>query len=206
MEEHVAVWPHVWLMAAVVTATMLSISSARADRTDEDAQIIRRGYEIIDEIFPRGKKDLNLAGKDRELVGLGSYYVNTNGCNDCHTYPNWAAGHNPFNGEPQQVNTDRYLAGGRPFGSDSYGPIVSANLTPDLSEKPAGLNWWEFRNVMRTGHDPHVDGRLLQVMPWPIYRWKTDPELRAMYEYLRAIPSCQDTPSPEPACKINKIK
>jgi len=39
---------------------------------------------------------------------------------------------------------------------------------------------------------------LLQVMPWPLYRWKTDRELSAMYEYLRAIPPLLNNPSPGP--------
>jgi hypothetical protein len=30
---------------------------------------------------------------------------------------------------------------------------------------------------------------LLQVMPWPAFGKKTDQDLRAIYEYLRAIPS-----------------
>jgi len=41
---------------------------------------------------------------------------------------------------------------------------------------------------MRTGRDPD-DGHILQVMPWPVYRNMTDGDLRAIYEYLRAIPS-----------------
>ena len=135
MEEHIAVWPRVGLAALVVTATILSTSSARADDDDQ----IRVGYKIIAEIFPKGVKNLNIAGKDRELVGLGSYLVNTTGCNDCHTYPNWAKGGNPFLGEKEQINTERYLSGGRFFG-----PIKSANITPDLSGNPAGLDRREF--------------------------------------------------------------
>ena len=43
---------------------------------------------------------------------------------------------------------------------------------------------------MQTGHDPdRIPGRLLQVMPWPLYQWKTERDLTAMYEYLRVIPS-----------------
>ena len=65
---------------------------------------------------------------------------------------------------------------------------------------PAGLTWDAFREVMRTGLDPDPDypGRLLQVMPWPLYRWKTDRDLRAMYEYLRVIPHLDDNPKPGP--------
>jgi hypothetical protein len=52
---------------------------------------------------------------------------------------------------------------------------------------------------MRTGHNPNdPPGEILQVMPWPLYRWKTDEDLRAMYEYLRAIPSLPNNPTPGP--------
>ncbi|HEY0766382.1 MAG TPA: hypothetical protein VGD47_00375, partial [Steroidobacteraceae bacterium] len=32
------------------------------------------------------------------------------------------------------------------------------------------------------------DGTLLQIMPWPIYQNMSDRDLRAIYEYLSAIP------------------
>src|SRR5215468_10964586 len=86
----------IWLTAALLT-TALQTSAARAD---EISQILR-GYQIISEIFPKGTK-LNLAGKHWALVGLGSYLVNTTGCNDCHTHPNWALGGNPFLGQTKQ--------------------------------------------------------------------------------------------------------
>jgi hypothetical protein len=35
---------------------------------------------------------------------------------------------------------------------------------------------------------------LLQVMPWPVYRNMTDRDLRAIYEYLRAIPCVEGDP------------
>jgi hypothetical protein len=35
-------------------------------------------------------------------------------------------------------------------------------------------------------------------MPWPLYQWKTDRELTAMYEYLRVIPSLVDNMNPGP--------
>ena len=99
-------------------------------------------------------------------------------------------------GEKEKINTDQYLSGGRKFGT-----IVSANITPDKKHdgKPAGLTWDGFREVMRTGHDPRDPADdLLQVMPWPLYRWKTDRDLKAMYEYLRAIPHLADNPNPGP--------
>lgn len=171
MEWPILVRPAIWLVGAIAMA-MLQASAAQAQ---EFSQILR-GYQIA-------PVQLNLKGKDWALVYLGSYLVNTTGCNDCHTWPNWADGHNPYKGEPEQINTARYLAGGRDFGV-----AVSANITPDSTGKPAGLTWLEFLQVMRTGHDPK-DGDILQVMPWPLYKWKTDRDLTAMYEYLRAIPS-----------------
>jgi mono/diheme cytochrome c family protein len=135
---------------------------------------------------------LDLQGKNRALVGLGSYIVNAQGaCNDCHTAPPYAPGGSPFNGEPEQINTANYLAGGTAFG-----PFVSRNLTPDATGKPAGLTVDQFLQVMRTGQSPNVPGRLLQVMPWPVYGKMTDRDLRAVYEYLRAIPHAEPPPAP----------
>src|ERR1700722_13158228 len=99
---------------------------------DNDEARVRRGFEIA-------PVPLNLRGKDRELVGLGSYFVNALGsCNDCHsTGPaaEYAPGGNPyFKGSPPKVfNQSVYLGGGRNFGSLIPGTpeILSRNLTPD---------------------------------------------------------------------------
>ena len=95
---------------------------------------------------------LDLRGKNPALVGLGSYLVNaTGGCNDCHTHPNYAPGGDPFQGQPEMLNTGQYFAGGRQFG-----PVTSANITPDEFGRPAGLTREEFVQLMRTGRDPHA--------------------------------------------------
>jgi hypothetical protein len=184
MARGIAARSSIWF-AAVVTAAMLQGSAAQADGISQ----ILRGYEVISEIFPKGTK-LNFAGKDWALVGLGSYLVNSTGCNDCHTHPNWAANHNPYMGQPKQINTAVYLSGGRQFlKSDGTVLVTSANITPDKwTGRPAGLTLAGFLEVMQTGHDPK-DGDILQVMPWPLYQWKTGRDLTAMYEYLRVIPS-----------------
>jgi hypothetical protein len=153
---------------------------------------IARGFEIA-------PVRLNLTGKNRQLVGLGSYIVNAQGgCNDCHTNPPFLPGGDPFLGQPTRINAARYLAGGTPFG-----PFVSRNLTPQRNGRPANLTFEQFRIVMRTGIDPdreppHVPSLqrdLLQVMPWPVYRHMRRADLRAIYEYLRAIPSIPDDES-----------
>ena len=72
-----------------------------------------------------------MKGKNPALVGLGSHIVNTGGCNDCHTNPSCAPGGDPFQGQPEQINTAGFLAGGRHFG-----PFVSANSRPTRSAGP----------------------------------------------------------------------
>ena len=130
---------------------------------------------------------LDIKRGKRAFVGLGSYIVNAQAvCADCHSCPTYTKGGNPYAGEPTKLNAANYLAGGVPFG-----PFVSRNITPDASGKPAGLDFDEFLQVMRTGHDPDEPDEILQVMPWPIYANMTNHDLRAVYEFLRAIPSAQ---------------
>src|SRR6202048_5163745 len=146
MEMRIVARSGAWI-AAVAMATVLQVPAAGAD---EISQILR-GYEIITEIFSKGKM-LNFAGKDLALVGLGSYLVNSTGCNDCHTHPNYADNHNPYIGQPERLNTDFYLSGGRIFGPVATPIAVSANITPDKTTgRPAGLTLAGFLEVMRTG-------------------------------------------------------
>lgn len=153
---------------------------ARAQGEGEGQSRIERGYALA-------PVPLDLKGKNPALVGLGSYIVNAQGdCNACHTWPNFKPGGNPFLGQPEQINTDGYLAGGRPFVPPG---VVSANLTPNANGLPAGLTLAEFIGAIRTGHDPDDPARLLLVMPWPVFRNMSDSELTAIYEYLRSIPS-----------------
>lgn len=159
---------------------------------------------------------LNLRGKNKELVGLGSYLVNHGGCNDCHTAApetQFLDGHNPYFGEkPGKLNPATYLSGGQDFGPLIPGSahIISRNLTPDKSGKPeGGASFQEFLETLRTGKDhdnlhptctgapndhcipPPFDGSRLQIMPWPNYQKLTDHDIRAIYEYLRAVPCVQ---------------
>jgi hypothetical protein len=192
MQQHVVARPVIWF-AALALATLLCGDGVRAQQLDQ----ILRGYKIAaNQGIP-----LNLKGKDWATVGLGSYLVNTTGCNDCHTHPNWTTTGNPFNGQPEQINTAQYLSGGREFLNTAGTAIVatSANITPDKNDRPAGLTLAGYLEVMRTGHDPRdPPGDLLQVMSWPLYRWKTDSDLIAIYRYLQAIPSLPDNPNPGP--------
>jgi hypothetical protein len=183
-----------------VFAFLAGVSTIRADdgrdrdrERDEsraDEAQVKLGFEIV----PAGVF-LNLHGKNRTLVGVGSYLVNTSGCADCHTHPTYLPGGDPFKGQPELINFPQYMTGGAMFGP----VITSANLTPDGTGKPAGLTRREFIQTLRTGHNPHDPaGQLLQVMPWPSFGKKTEQDLSAIYEYLRALPSLPDNPAPGP--------
>ena len=181
-----------WLVACSVVAGvgLFGAPLGQADNFDALRDFnsrVARGFRIA-------PVPLRLRGLNPALVGLGSYIVNAQGaCNDCHTAPPFAAGGDPFMGEPEQINTAGYLAGGTPFG-----PFTSRNLTPRANGRPANLTYEQFLEVMRKGTDfknrhPQISP-LLQVMPWPVYGKMTALDIRAMYEYLSAIPSLP-TPS-----------
>jgi hypothetical protein len=194
---------HLWMaltLAAASTAALVaqadsgkgnadaSANSGAASLDDHDGRV-QRGREIV----PPGVI-LNLKGKQRGMVWLGSYIVNTHGCADCHTYPTYSPGGDPFRGQPERINAEQYMSGGRQFG-----PFTAANLTPDNAGRPAGLTREEFIQTLRTGHNPHDPaGEILQVMPWPMVGKMTNHDLSAIYEYLRALPSLPDNPKPGP--------
>jgi hypothetical protein len=168
----------------VVTVAFANGAASRHD-DDQDAvqSRVQRGFAIA-------PVELNLRGKNRELVGLGSYIVNAQGaCNDCHTCPPFTPDHDPYTGGDGVPNAANYLAGGTAFG-----PFVSRNITPDASGKPAGLSREEFIELMHKGHDPDNPGELLQVMPWPVYGRMLNRDLAAVYEYLRSIPHAETSP------------
>jgi len=129
---------------------------------------------------------LNVVGKNKEMVGLGSYMLNTVGnCNDCHSVMEYLPGHNPFLGEQEQIDPATYLTGGRAFGN-----VLSRNLRPEIGTGlPAGLTYDQFVDAMRHGADADHHGKLLQVMPWPDLQSMMDQDLRAIYEYLWSLPA-----------------
>jgi len=207
---------------AVVVLVGMSIPSPRGqafgqgDAANNEASEIQQGFAIA-------PVPLNLNGKNRALVGLGSYIVNAQGdCDGCHSAgpkTEFARGGNPYFGQPTKINPATYLGGGRDFGPLVPGSpdIISRNLTPDKTGMPeGGRPFSEFLQIIRTGVDldhlhptcsatvttnclpPPFDGDLLQIMPWPIYHNMTEHDLRAIYEYLSSIPCIPGPPAPDP--------
>jgi len=203
------------VIAMVTAGTLFRSQSVHAQSGGNDHESrVERGFEIA-------PVPLNLEGKDRELVGLGSYLVNgVVACNDCHgagPKTQFLPGGNPFFGQPKKINPATYLGGGQDFGALVPGSphIVSRNLTPDKTGHPeGGRPFPEFLEIIRTGVDldhlhppcsatltdnclpPPFDGNLLQIMPWPAIQNMTDYDIRAIYEYLSAVPCIEGPPPP----------
>jgi hypothetical protein len=136
------------LFFAVTLTSNLPVKGNDDDRNREnEAREVQIGFSIA-------PVKLNLKDKDPELVGLGSYIVNAQGgCNDCHTCPSYAPGHNPFPppifgaGGDGQINAATYLAGGVDFGPPGN-VVTSANLTPDpATGRPEGLTLEQFETA-----------------------------------------------------------
>lgn len=155
----------------VLAGMQLGPRKVHADEQDSDQNLAAIGLSIT-------PVHLNLAGKDPDLVGLGSFIVNAQAdCNGCHTSnpadAEFGSSNNPFllppaNHRPWKVVAQYYLGGGQIFGPGgpgvSSGPyaagpgngplIVSRNLTPDYTGLPeGGHTLQQFLTIMRTGHD-----------------------------------------------------
>src|SRR4029453_17196875 len=126
----------------VVLPDLFAGQNAAAPLPDTEESLSKIGYKINP--VPLRHRPAEL----KEIIGLGSYIVNTGGCNDCHSNPPYVEGGDPFFGEPEQVNVEGFLAGGQQFG-----PFTSRNLTPDENGLPAGLTFAGFKKTLRTGVD-----------------------------------------------------
>ena len=201
----------VLVLAGIATSSQ-RLRAEDGKNGDGDARV-RQGFKIAPVL-------LNLVGKNRELVGLGSYIVNAQAdCNGCHSAgpeTEFTPSGNPYLLPPvfagkKKFNPATYLGGGNDFGPfPGPGPfphIVSRNLTPDKTGLPeGGATFQEFYTIMKTGKDfDHLhptctgapdgkcipfpfNGDRLQIMPWPVYQDMSDHDIRAIYEYLSAIP------------------
>jgi mono/diheme cytochrome c family protein len=128
-------------------------------------------------------------------VAHGKYLVEIAGCADCHT--------------PQQRGQPlpgMNFAGGFVFDGPWGHRVAAANITPDAT----GFSYDNeamFASAMRAGY---VKGRALSpIMPWIAYRGLTDPDLLAIFSYLKTVPPVHhivDNTEEPTACRLCKAK
>jgi len=165
---------------AVSVAVLLALAGLKSrvqrvhadDDRDSDAALAAIGLRIAPSF-------INIDGKDKTLVGLGSFIVNAQAdCNGCHGSDpanEFLPTNNPFYlkpfNSPAIFNQATYMNGGQNFGpagpgvvQDTSSPlyagpglgpnIISRNLTPDYTGLPeGGHDLAQFFIIMRTGHD-----------------------------------------------------
>ncbi len=156
-----------------------------------------------------------------ELIARGKYIVTTGGCGDCHT-PKIMTVNGPIE------DTTRMLAG-FPEGSSlppldvkmvapgnwyatemnlaawvgPWGISYASNLTPDNETGIGSLSEEMFIKTLREGKLMGVGRPLLPPMPWPTIGQMTNDDLKAIYAYLKSLPSIKNkVPEPVPPPKI----
>jgi hypothetical protein len=151
----------IFTLVTLTAVMLLRSQKVLADEGNNDESKIQQGFAIA-------PVPLNLAGKNRALVGLGSYIVNAQAdCNGCHTLNpavEYTATGNPFLLAPPfsgktKVDPAFYLGGGTDFGPFPGGPgsiehLYTRNLTPDNTGLPEGGHTFaEFLEIVRHGTD-----------------------------------------------------
>src|ERR1700686_4350015 len=98
------------LALVVLTGMLISSTRGRGQGGSDDESRIQQGFAIA-------PVTLNLTGKNRDLVGFGSYLVNAVGdCDGCHTSGgppnfNYVPGGNPYFVQKAGVDQTFYLSG-----------------------------------------------------------------------------------------------
>jgi mono/diheme cytochrome c family protein len=117
------------------------------------------------------------ARTETSLIDQGRYLATAGDCISCHTRPK---------GES--------FAGGLPL-ITPFGVIYSANITPDPA---TGIGAWSEQQFARALHEGiAADGRhLYPAFPYTAYTKVTDPDVRAIYAYLRSLKPVSYTPPP----------
>ncbi len=118
-------------------------------------------------------------------------------------YPEWVPT------DMEQRNAVVLVGGMLTAWAGPWGVSFPANLTPDDS---TGLGEWTeeaFIQALRSGkHQGQPNGRMiLPPMPWELYRWATDDDLKAIWAYLQTIPAIENmVPLPVPPPEMPKME
>ena len=136
-----------------------------------------QGERFLD-FFPSYPKIEVGTGAQASLVTRGEYLTKMGDCIACHTENNGGV---PFSGG---------YALKTPFGV-----LYSPNITPN---KRYGLGQWhfeDFKHAMRQGVNPK-GGRYYPAFPYVNYTLLSDQDLRAIWAYLKKIPSIEKPNKP----------
>ena len=156
------------------------------------------------------------AAPAKAVIRRGEYLVTIMGCADCHTpHKMGAKGPEPdrdlwLSGHPAAMAVaPAPVQGQRPWIWHGIGPMTAfsgpwgtsyaANLT---SDPETGIGAWSentFITAMRTGKHDGKGRPILPPMPWEGIGQATDPDLKAVFAYLKSTkPVRNPVPAPVP--------
>ena len=156
------------------------------------------------------------AGKDQ--IKRGEYLSIIGGCNDCHT-PKLMTPKGPapdparlLSGHPANASIAPVPPGVLGAGKwaamtnddltawvGPWGISFAANLTPDVETGLGGWTAAQFIQSMRTGKHLGVGRPILPPMPVSALAAMTDPDLNAMFAYLKSLKPIKNlVPAPMP--------
>ena len=139
---------------------------------------------------------VDLTNKSTLLAQRGAYLVRLINCASCHSTVAQKAG-TKAEVDGWNVTPEYYLSGGKVYGT-APNVAKAANLTPDALGNPAGLSLKQFKAAMRQGISSIDSSKKIVSMPWPTYATMADTDVKAIYEYLRAIPPLTMGPATAP--------
>ena len=144
------------------------------------------------------------AAEPSPSVKRGAHVVLTGGCNDCHTPlhigPNGPAPDmtRMLSGHPESVVlppppplTEAWNNVGSATNTAFAGPwgiTFAINLT---SDPETGIGKWreaDFVKAIKSGKHLGVGRPIQPPMPWEAYRHLSEPDLKAVFAYLKSIP------------------
>ncbi len=128
-----------------------------------------------------------------DIVKYGAYMWNSSACMDCHT---------PM--EKGQFVMPKLMAGGRPFDLGSF-MVTSPNITPDTA---TGIGKWTeqmFLDKFKLYRDKAAysanPGKNNSIMPWTMYAYMDDFDLKAIYRFLQTLPPVNNKVEKYPPAK-----
>ena len=131
-----------------------------------------------------------------DVLEQGRYIATIAGCTSCHT-PDRAEYLNPqtltieqiktiaFDGN-DAIDTNNFLAGGRPFDLGPAGVVFTRNLTPDETTGIGGWTDEQVKIAVKTGLNAKGE-TLFPVMPYHVYNTMADSDLAAVVAFLRSV-------------------
>ena len=146
------------------------------------------------------------AGDKKAQIERGLYLVTLGGCNDCHS-PKKMTPNGPALDEARLLSghpADEKLPEVPPnvLGPDKWGALTNngltawvgpwgtsftSNLSPDPETGTGAWNEELFIRILRTGKFMGAGRDILPPMPWYDFAKLTDPDLKAIFAYLKSL-------------------